>query len=176
MRYYLFDMLVHNGVNMMPQNLEKRYGVSFPSSLPPPPSALLFPVIFLHLERDQPTDHGRKLMNDCSAREIENERLVDPATTKVLRSQPGMESQYAIRVSLIIPRARSATFVSIPAPCRFMFINVRLIYRIIKKPMELAYGLDMVLLHTIPKLEHGQDGLIFTAVDEPYVIGEDHNM
>jgi hypothetical protein len=28
MRYYLFDMLVHNGVNMMTQNLEKRYGVS----------------------------------------------------------------------------------------------------------------------------------------------------
>jgi len=42
--------------------------------------------------------------------------------------------------------------------------------------MELAYGLDKVLLHTIPKLEHGQDESMFTAVDEPYVIGEDRNM
>jgi hypothetical protein len=42
--------------------------------------------------------------------------------------------------------------------------------------MELAYGLDKVLLETIPKLEHGHDGLIFTRVDSPYVIGEDNNM
>lgn len=48
--------------------------------------------------------------------------------------------------------------------------------RVVPKVMELAYGLDKVLLDTIPKLEHGHDGLIFTCVDTPYVIGEDPNM
>ncbi|KAG7528157.1 hypothetical protein FFLO_06376 [Filobasidium floriforme] len=49
-------------------------------------------------------------------------------------------------------------------------------FEVLAKPMELAYGLDKVLLQEIPKLEHGHDGLIFTRVDSPYVVGEDSNI
>ncbi|KAH9466871.1 hypothetical protein MJO28_000519 [Puccinia striiformis f. sp. tritici] len=41
------------------------------------------------------------------------------------------------------------------------------------KSMELAYGIDKVLNHDLPKLTHGNDGLIFTSATAPYRIGTD---
>lgn len=41
------------------------------------------------------------------------------------------------------------------------------------KTMELAYGIDKVLHHDLPKLTHGNDGLIFTSATAPYRIGTD---
>ncbi|EGF98994.1 uncharacterized protein MELLADRAFT_45847 [Melampsora larici-populina 98AG31] len=41
------------------------------------------------------------------------------------------------------------------------------------KSMELAYGIEKVLLHDLPKLTHGNDGLIFTSACSPYRIGTD---
>jgi hypothetical protein len=48
--------------------------------------------------------------------------------------------------------------------------------RLILKPVSLADGVEVVVKETIPKLSHGHDGLIFTCVDTPYVIGEDQHM
>lgn len=42
--------------------------------------------------------------------------------------------------------------------------------RVEMKDVELAYGLKKVFSH-IEKLRHGNDGLLFTAVHEPYKIG-----
>ncbi|KAA1106111.1 Dcp1p-Dcp2p decapping enzyme complex alpha subunit [Puccinia graminis f. sp. tritici] len=41
------------------------------------------------------------------------------------------------------------------------------------KTMELAYGIDKVLHYDLPKLTHGNDGLIFTSATAPYRIGTD---
>ncbi|CAH7676405.1 mRNA guanylyltransferase [Phakopsora pachyrhizi] len=41
------------------------------------------------------------------------------------------------------------------------------------KSMELAYGIDKVLNQDLPKLTHGNDGLIFTSATSPYSIGTD---
>jgi len=42
--------------------------------------------------------------------------------------------------------------------------------------MELSYGIDKVLRDYIPSLEHESDGLIFTCVDMPYVVGTDDTL
>ena len=39
------------------------------------------------------------------------------------------------------------------------------------KPMDLAYGLDVVIKDKIPRLLHGNDGLIFSSLEAPYVFG-----
>lgn len=41
------------------------------------------------------------------------------------------------------------------------------------KAMELAYGIDKVLHQDLPKLTHGNDGLIFTSATAPYQMGTD---
>lgn len=41
------------------------------------------------------------------------------------------------------------------------------------KTMELAYGIDKVLHQDLPKLTHGNDGLIFTSATAPYRTGTD---
>lgn len=44
-------------------------------------------------------------------------------------------------------------------------------FRLEPKPVELSYGLTKVLAVDIPKLKHGNDGLIFTSVNAPYSFG-----
>ena len=44
------------------------------------------------------------------------------------------------------------------------------------KNMQNAYELGTVLESVIPKLSHGNDGLIFTSCDAEYSIGTDYNM
>ncbi|KNZ49277.1 mRNA guanylyltransferase [Puccinia sorghi] len=44
------------------------------------------------------------------------------------------------------------------------------------KTMELAYGIDKVLHQDLPKLTHGNDGLIFTSATAPYRTGTDPKM
>ena len=41
------------------------------------------------------------------------------------------------------------------------------------KQMELPYGMEMMFRDRIPHLPHGNDGLIFTCKDTPYVAGTD---
>lgn len=42
---------------------------------------------------------------------------------------------------------------------------------VLLKQMHKSYGLDEVLTKVIPSLHHENDGLIFTPVNEPYIIG-----
>ncbi|KAH8117391.1 mRNA capping enzyme, alpha subunit [Phellopilus nigrolimitatus] len=44
------------------------------------------------------------------------------------------------------------------------------------KAMNLSYGLEKVFNEDIPKLQHGNDGLIYTCLQSPYVVGTDHNI
>lgn len=44
------------------------------------------------------------------------------------------------------------------------------------KPMELAYGIQAVFKEHLPKLQHGNDGLIFTGAEAPYTVGTDRRM
>jgi mRNA guanylyltransferase len=39
------------------------------------------------------------------------------------------------------------------------------------KEQQFTYHLDVVFNEIIPKLKHGNDGLIFTAVNAPYMMG-----
>lgn len=42
--------------------------------------------------------------------------------------------------------------------------------------MEKAYGIEAVVREQVPNLEHGSDGLIFTAINGPYIPGTDEKM
>jgi mRNA guanylyltransferase len=42
--------------------------------------------------------------------------------------------------------------------------------------MERAYAIEKVLLEDLPKLKHGNDGLIFTCAESGYVVGTDERM
>jgi mRNA guanylyltransferase len=42
--------------------------------------------------------------------------------------------------------------------------------------MQLAYGIEMMFRDILPKLGHGNDGLIFTSLDAEYVCGTDEHM
>ncbi|THH07292.1 hypothetical protein EW145_g3477 [Phellinidium pouzarii] len=44
------------------------------------------------------------------------------------------------------------------------------------KGMNLSYGLEKVFNEDIPKLQHGNDGLIYTCLQSPYVVGTDRNI
>ncbi|KAH7100521.1 hypothetical protein BKA62DRAFT_800648 [Auriculariales sp. MPI-PUGE-AT-0066] len=44
------------------------------------------------------------------------------------------------------------------------------------KKMELSYGVDKVLNEYLPTLEHKSNGLIFTCVETPYIIGTDETL
>ena len=42
--------------------------------------------------------------------------------------------------------------------------------------MQLAYGIDMMFRDILPRLAHGNDGLIFTSLDGEYICGTDPHM
>jgi mRNA guanylyltransferase len=42
--------------------------------------------------------------------------------------------------------------------------------------MDLGYGIQAVLKDRIPRLEHGNDGLIFTCITSGYTCGTDSKM
>ena len=44
------------------------------------------------------------------------------------------------------------------------------------KNMEFSYGIEMMFRDILPKLPHGNDGLIFTARNRPYLFGTDVHM
>lgn len=44
------------------------------------------------------------------------------------------------------------------------------------KPFQLAYGIEMMFRTILPKLTHGNDGLIFTCVSTPYHHGTDEHI
>jgi mRNA guanylyltransferase len=44
------------------------------------------------------------------------------------------------------------------------------------KQMQRAYGIDMMFREILPKLAHGNDGLIFTSIEGEYVCGTDEHM
>lgn len=48
--------------------------------------------------------------------------------------------------------------------------------RIRVKDVKLSYHVDDVFEKDIPALQHGNDGLIYTCVNTPYVAGTDPNM
>jgi mRNA guanylyltransferase len=48
--------------------------------------------------------------------------------------------------------------------------------RIKVKDVNLSYHLEKVFTVDIPRLQHGNDGLIYTPVATPYVPGTDRNM
>lgn len=49
-------------------------------------------------------------------------------------------------------------------------------FHIMAKKMEKAYGIEMMLKDVLPKLPHGNDGLIFTCRTSPYVTGTDQHI
>ncbi|KAJ1983263.1 Dcp1p-Dcp2p decapping enzyme complex alpha subunit [Dimargaris verticillata] len=49
-------------------------------------------------------------------------------------------------------------------------------FTVVLKPMELSYGAQKVLTEDIPKLMHKNDGLIYTSVPAPYVLGTSNKM
>ena len=63
-------------------------------------------------------------------------------------------------------RALIKTF---PEDCQFIF-------QMEKKDHQLAYGSEMLFRDILPKLKHGNDGLIFTCRETPYVFGTDENI
>ena len=42
--------------------------------------------------------------------------------------------------------------------------------------MELSYYVEKVIKEDIPKLHHGNDGLIYTCAESGYVVGTDQRM
>ncbi|MCJ1453020.1 Dcp1p-Dcp2p decapping enzyme complex alpha subunit [Mycoblastus sanguinarius] len=45
-----------------------------------------------------------------------------------------------------------------------------------KKDMEVAYGIAKMFMETLPRLRHGNDGLIFTCVNTEYEFGTDQHI
>lgn len=48
--------------------------------------------------------------------------------------------------------------------------------RVLLKPQELSYGIEAVFKEHLPRLQHGNDGLIFTSAQAPYTPGTDRKM
>lgn len=42
--------------------------------------------------------------------------------------------------------------------------------------MQPSYHVDKVIREDIPKLQHGNDGLIYTCAESAYVVGTDERM
>src|SRR5271169_2014492 len=49
-------------------------------------------------------------------------------------------------------------------------------FRVEDKSMQFAYGIDMMFRDILPRLAHGNDGLIFTSLDGEYICGTDPHM
>ncbi|PNS17422.1 hypothetical protein CAC42_7105 [Sphaceloma murrayae] len=49
-------------------------------------------------------------------------------------------------------------------------------FEVIMKQMEKGYGIEMMLKDVLPKLTHGNDGLVFTCRTTPYQAGTDPNI
>jgi len=49
-------------------------------------------------------------------------------------------------------------------------------FEVVKKDMQKSYGTEMLFKDVIPKLKHGNDGLVFTRVYSDYVSGTDQNI
>jgi len=45
-----------------------------------------------------------------------------------------------------------------------------------EKSMQFAYGIDMMFREVLPRLAHGNDGLIFTSLAAEYICGTDPHM
>lgn len=56
------------------------------------------------------------------------------------------------------------------------FLDFELARRVRIKDVKLSYHVDDVFDKDIPALLHGNDGLIYTCVNTPYVAGTDPNM
>lgn len=51
-----------------------------------------------------------------------------------------------------------------------------MVRRVVLKKQELSYGIEAVFRDHVPKLLHGNDGLIFTSAEAPYTPGTDPKM
>lgn len=49
-------------------------------------------------------------------------------------------------------------------------------FEVVMKQMQKSYGIKMLLVDVLPNLPHGNDGLVFTACDTPYVTGTDQHI
>lgn len=49
-------------------------------------------------------------------------------------------------------------------------------FTVMPKKMEKAYGIEMMFKEVLPKLPHGNDGLIFTCRTSPYITGTDQHI
>jgi mRNA capping enzyme, catalytic domain len=67
----------------------------------------------------------------------------------------------------------SSTFYSIN-PEKTKLLND--VYSIKIKQMELSYHVEKVIKEDIPRLQHGNDGLIYTCAESGYVVGTDERM
>jgi hypothetical protein len=65
---------------------------------------------------------------------------------------------------------------SLPCPIREATSLRYVLNRVLLKPQELSYGIEAVFKEHLPKLLHGNDGLIFTSAEAPYTPGTDHKM
>jgi mRNA guanylyltransferase len=54
--------------------------------------------------------------------------------------------------------------------------SISLICSVQKKDMQFGYGIEMMFKEIMPKLQHGNDGLIFTSLLGPYICGTDEHM
>ena len=48
-------------------------------------------------------------------------------------------------------------------------------FEVVVKKMEKAYGIEMMFRDVLPKLQHGNDGLVFTCRTSQYVVGTDQH-
>ncbi|KAM0788526.1 hypothetical protein ACM66B_001654 [Microbotryomycetes sp. NB124-2] len=49
-------------------------------------------------------------------------------------------------------------------------------FRVLLKPQELSYGIEAIFRDHLPKLRHGNDGLIFTSAEAPYTPATDRKI
>lgn len=95
------------------------------------------------------------------------ERVDYKATREAIEGTSGTDPGNAIPVGLHL-------FYGRPCPSDANSLTPR--HRVKLKPMELAYGIQAVFKDHLPRLQHGNDGLIFTGAEAPYTSGTDKRM